>query len=107
ELKRVEDAYLDFKVEHFLSPSVFANYMGNDPLDKVLATSMTAEGVTVTSDTFVNGVRIIRRVLSEEDHGMLVILVIFPDESVVQMFGGKEGELESAVNAFIQPRTAK
>ncbi len=107
ELERVEGAYLDFKVEHLLAPSVFAHYLGNDPLNEILATVMDVEGVTVTSDTLANGVRIIRRVLPEEQHGMLVILVIFPDESVVKMFGGGEAELESAVNAFIQPRPTK
>ena len=107
ELHRIDDKQLSFQMKQHPSPSIFAKYLGNDTVEEVLAPSNVPEGAVVRSDTYVNGLRVIHRVLSEADHGMLVVLIVFPDDSVVSMFSGDETALESAVSAFILPKDTK
>jgi hypothetical protein len=107
ELVIVEDAFLEFQSQHVTTPSIFANYMGNETLEEVLADSSIIESVTTLSDTYINDMRIIRQIASEENHSIVFVLVVFSDDSVVRMFGGEETEFESALSEFIQSRNAK
>ena len=103
ELNRIDDARLRFVARRSDSPSVFANYMGNDVLEEFLTGSMVPHRSSVKSDTYVNELRVVRRILSEADHSIMVVLIIFSDDSFVQMYGGETTQLESDITALMQP----
>jgi len=106
-LERLEDAHLEFIDERDAYASIFAKYLGNDTLQEILSEPPVPQDLlSLDSDTYINGLRLIRYMPNEnteEHHNLMVVFVIFPDESVIQIFGPKSSQTESSISAFINP----
>ena len=106
-LERLEGAHLEFVDRSDDYTSVFAKYLGNDTLEELLADlPIPTDLLYLDSDTYVNGLRLIRYLPNEnkkQNHNLMIVFVIFPDESVVQIAGTDSSLTNSAINSFIEP----
>jgi hypothetical protein len=106
-LERLEDAHLEFIDRSDENISVFAEYFDNETLEETLTDlSVPKDRFYLDGDTHVNGLRIIRYMPNEQtelNHDLMIVFVIFPDDSVVKVFGRRSSQTENSVNAFVEP----
>ena len=102
-LERVENASLKFVDRSDEFTSVFAEYLGNDMVDEVLAGWPPNEFV-LGNEQNIHGLRIIRYTPNKANnpvHHLMVVFVVFPDQSIMQIHGLESTQTEAAVNALI------
>ena len=106
KVRRIDDAQLSFidRSDEFIT--VFGKFLGKDTAEEFLADPQVPKELIFESDTQVNELRLIRYAPNKAEplnHDLMVAYIVFPDLSIVQIFGHVSTQTENAINVFIQP----